>query len=200
MIHLVTKIPNKVYVAVSGGPDSMAALDFVFHNNKRDVTVLNFDHGTKFGKTAQSFVETYCLNRDIPFYGGQIRRERVKKESPEEYWRNERYNFFSNFTDVPIVLAHTLDDAIETWIFTSIHGNPKLIPIKTRNVIRPFLMTKKKALIKWCKNRGIYFLEDGANKELKYPRVRIRLNIIPEVKKINPGIGKVIRKKYLEIK
>jgi tRNA(Ile)-lysidine synthase len=199
MIHLATKIPHKVYVGLSGGSDSMAALDFVFNRGKREVIALNFNHGTKFGKESEIFLKLYCEKRNIPLITGKITRKRMAKESPEEYWRNERYHFFSKFSDAPIVLAHTLDDAIETWIFTSIHGNPKLIPIKSGNVIRPFITTSKKKLVNWCKKHNVPHMEDQSNFNLKYPRVRIRLNIVPSVLKINPGIGKVIRKKYLEL-
>ncbi len=45
MIRLITPIPQRVCVAVSGGSDSMAALDFVVRGG-REVRVLHFDHGT----------------------------------------------------------------------------------------------------------------------------------------------------------
>lgn len=198
MIHLATKIPKKVYIGVSGGPDSMAALDFIFHKGRRNVVVLNFHHGTEFGRISQSFVKEYCESKNIPFYTDEIKRCRLSKESPEEYWRNERYEFFSKFLDAPIVLAHNLDDAIETWIFSAVNGDPKLIPIKSGNVIRPFLLASKNKLTKWCDKHHIPYLIDPANNSLKYPRVRIRKNIIPEILEVNPGIDKVIRKKYLE--
>lgn len=164
MIHLTIKIPHKVYVAVSGGPDSMAALGFASYFGKRDVTVLNFDHGTSFGWSSQGFVKYYCKKNNIKLHTGKIEREREKDESPEEYWRNERYNFFSNFSDAPIVLGHTLDDAVETWIFSAIHGNPKIIPIKSGNVIRPLLLTRKYDLTNWCDSHNITYLIDPANK------------------------------------
>ena len=40
MIRLSFKLPNEFAVAVSGGPDSMAALDFLRRNKK--VRVLHF--------------------------------------------------------------------------------------------------------------------------------------------------------------
>jgi len=200
MIHLTIKIPEKVYIGVSGGSDSMAALDFCFHKGRRKVVVLNFNHGTEFGKISQKFVKEYCESHNIEFHSGIIQRDKVKGESPESYWRNERYRFFSYFNNAPIVLAHTLDDCVETYIFTTINGESKLIPIKRGNIIRPFLLATKKELIKWDVNHDVPFLNDPANDDLKYPRVRIRHMIIPQVKQINPGIDKVIRKKYLEMK
>lgn len=196
MIHLIGKIPNKIYVACSGGPDSMAALDFLIRG-KRDVTVLSFNHGTEFGDQAEEFLIKHCAIKDIKAHFGKITRSKYKNESPEEFWRNERYKFFFQFDDVPIVLAHHLNDAIETWLFSSMHGNPKLIPVQSGNLIRPFLITPKQELVDWCFRYDIPYLKDPSNKNLRYPRARIRHMIMPNVKMINPGIAKVIKKKYL---
>ena len=199
MFHLAMKIPHKIYVAVSGGSDSMAVLDFLTRDGKRNVTVLNFNHGTEFGKESQMFVKEYCETLNIKFCSGEIQREKEKGESPEEYWRKERYQFFSQFNDTPIILAHHLNDAVETWVFSAIHGNPKLIPIKSGNIIRPFLLAREFDLQNWCEDHSIPFLDDPANLETRYPRVRIRIFILPEIEVINPGIYKVVKKKYLEI-
>jgi len=42
------KLPREICIGVSGGPDSMAALDFLSKSHK--ITVLHFNHGTNFGE------------------------------------------------------------------------------------------------------------------------------------------------------
>lgn len=194
MINVLGSIPKKVAVAVSGGADSMAALDFLSRSN-RDLLVLHFNHGTPFSSEAEAFVKSYCKNRDIRLEAGAISRERSSDESREEYWRNERYAFFSNFLDRKIITCHHLDDAVETWLFTSIHGNPMLIPYSRDNFIRPFLTTRKAALTGWCARKGVPFLEDPSNTDVAYMRNLIRHELMKTVLTINPGIHKVVKKK-----
>lgn len=194
MINVLGSIPNKVAVAVSGGSDSMAVLDFLSRSN-RELLVLYFNHGTEFSNDAEVFVKNYCENREIKLEVGRTTRNRYKSESQEEYWRNERYGFFSNFLDRKIITCHHLNDAIETWLFTSIHGNPRLIPYSRENFIRPFLSTEKSVLSLWCERKGVPYLEDPSNSDLSYMRNLIRHELMKSVLKVNPGIKKVIRKK-----
>ena len=174
----------------------MVALDF-FKNGKRKVTAVYFDHGTSHGEEARSFVESYCLERSIPFLCKKISRLKQKKESPEEYWRKERIKYLNSLPG-KVVTAHHLNDSVEWWIFSSLHGNPRLIPVQNKNIIRPFLITEKKELNNWAKRKKIPFINDPSNDNVRYARNRIRSLIIPEVLNLNPGITKVLKKKYLE--
>ena len=58
MIRILGRLPEKIYVACSGGPDSMAVLDFLV-KGKRDVTVAHFNHDTPFGRFAEKFVKQF---------------------------------------------------------------------------------------------------------------------------------------------
>ena len=61
MIKILGNLPAKVYVACSGGPDSMAVLDFLVRG-KREVTVAHFNHDTPFGRFAEKFLRTIVRN------------------------------------------------------------------------------------------------------------------------------------------
>ena len=52
MIRILGNIPNQVTVACSGGPDSMAIIDFL-RKGRKGVTVAHFDHGTDHGISAR---------------------------------------------------------------------------------------------------------------------------------------------------
>lgn len=195
MIRTLGNIPQEVTVACSGGPDSMAVLDFL--SNSRPVGALFFNHGTETSHKSEGIVKDFCKKKRIPLSLGAILRPRDKKESLEEYWRNERFRFYAE-TNGTVITAHNLDDVVETWIFSSIHGNPSLIPFRNQNVIRPFLITQKKTLLSWCVRKGIPFYVDPSNYDVaSFPRARIRNNILPEILKINPGVYKVVRKMLL---
>ena len=194
MIKVLGSIPQKVAVAVSGGADSMAVLDFL-SRSRRDVSALYFNHGTDFSEEAQHLVESFCKERGIKLSLGRVARERQKKESKEEYWRNERYSFFSSFSDSKIITCHHLDDAVETWIFTSLHGNPMLIPYSRDNFLRPFLTTRKSSLIDWCERKDVPYLNDPSNSDTSYMRNFIRHKLIKNALVVNPGLYKVVKKK-----
>lgn len=174
----------------------MAALNF-FINGKKDVTVLYFNHGTAHSEAVHNPLSDYCKMLSIKFKAGFITRPKDKQESLEEYWRNQRYEFFNQFTDVPIITCHHLDDAVETWLFTSIHGDGRLIPVQKEQYLRPFLLTRKNDLLQWCINNSVPFWEDKSNAECEHARNFIRNIMMPGILKINPGIHKVIKKKYL---
>ena len=197
MIKFLGKIPKKIVLACSGGSDSMAILNFLTKGG-RDIEVAHINHRTKHGFEASQFVEKFCWNNGIKFHCSLVATERPAKTSLEEFWRNERYKFLENFSD-PIITAHHLDDAIETWLFTAMHGEARLIPYSRDNIIRPFLITTKNDLDDWCKRHSIPFIKDPSNLDVKHPRNRIRNIIMKDVLEINKGIHKVIRKKYLNI-
>ncbi len=192
MIKFYGKIPQKVNLACSGGIDSMAILDFL-RRGKRDVTVCYFNHGTPHSKWVWESLKAYCDEQKIKTIYGEANREKKKEESLEEYWRNIRYDFFKTI-EGDIITCHHLDDVLETYLFTTLHGKSKLINYRNQNVIRPFLPTKKEVLLNWCLEKKVPYWDDASNKDTNFPRNRIRHNIIPEVLKINPGIYKVIKK------
>ena len=193
MIRLAGRVPNKITVACSGGPDSMVAIDF-FVKGKKDVRVAHFDHKTSHSSDARSFVEKYCKDKGLELVIGELLSEKQKGQSPEEFWREHRLKWLHSL-DGKVVTGHHLDDAVEWWVFTSINGNGRLIPYANNNIIRPFLLTKKSIIDRWVARNSVRHVSDPSNLDVKYARNRIRSNLIPEILKINPGIHKVVRKK-----
>ena len=196
MLRTLGKIPTDVTVACSGGPDSMAILDFLMKGRK-NVQVAYFNHGTPFGRHSAEWVHDYCSTHKIKFLMCTIDRKKRGDESPEEFWRNERYRFL-NEIDSHVITGHHLDDVVEWWLFTSFHGNPRLIPSQNKNVIRPFLITAKSDIWDWIERKNVPYLTDPSNFDKKYARNRIRHEVVKEVLKINPGIRKTIKKKLIQ--
>ena len=195
MINILGKVPKDVTVAVSGGVDSMALLDFL--SRKHNVTAAFFHHGTETSNQAYDFLTNYLSSRGIELVVGNIDVEKPVDQSPEEHWRNCRYDFLKSIDSV-VVTGHNLDDCVETWVWSSLHGKSKLIPHYHGNVMRPLLTTKKSELYAWCTNKNVPWLEDQSNRDTKYTRNYIRHEMMENVLRVNPGIYKMIRKKLQE--
>lgn len=194
MIKIVTKIPKNSFIAVSGGVDSMALFSFLANGGWPVIPVF-FHHGTETSEKAFQFLNDYCNKRGYKLIVGRISSISPKKGlSLEEHWRNERYNFFHDI-DGCVLTAHHLDDCVETWVWSSLHGNPKVIPLWKGNVARPLLLTEKSKLIDYCKRKNVPWIEDESNNDTKFTRNFIRHQLLPHAYKVNPGLRKVIKKK-----
>lgn len=196
MIKLQSKLPRKLYLACSGGVDSMAALDFLRRNHI--VEVLHFDHGTAHGEQAKEFVVNYCIKNNIAFKVDCVKQTIPPGPSKEEWWRERRYEFFDHYQDHPVITCHHLDDCVETWVWSSMHGTGKWIPYRRGNVIRPFRLTRKRDFEMWCRIHNVPWIEDSSNEDIHYTRNYIRHEMMPHVLRVNPGIHKTIAKKVRE--
>lgn len=192
MIKLLGKLPRQLYVACSGGVDSMAALDFLSRNH--EVTVAFFDHGTTASLEALRFLRRYCDHKGLDLVDGAVMRARRKDESLEEYWRDERYRYFDHLGGT-VVTAHHLDDAVETWIWSSLHGQPKLPQYSRGKVLRPFMLNTKQDLMDWATFKSVPFYTDESNYDTRFTRNYIRHEMMDHVLRVNPGIQKTIKKK-----
>ena len=195
MIKLQGRIPRSIYLACSGGVDSMACLNFL--NRNHDVTVLHYNHATSHADKAQRFVENYCQKNDINYLLGKVKGTIPPGRSKEDFWREKRYKFFDNFTDKPLITCHHLDDCVETWIFSSLHGTGKWIPYRRNHIIRPFRLTRKRDFELWLNLNNIDYILDDSNNELCYNRNYIRHQMMPHVLHVNPGIYKTLHKKVV---
>ena len=199
--------------------------DEVRDKKGRRVLVLHFDHGTDHGAEARSFVESFCLRKGIPCLVGEVSREIEKGESKEAFWREQRYSFFDNwhnkavwhahkvrvvvpfnfsdFIGKKIITCHHLDDQVENWIFSSLHGSPRRIPYKRGDYIRPFLLSTKSDLLNFrnrlppSRRMDCNWIHAPSNKNVSYMRNFIRHELMPNALTVNPGLSKVVKKKII---
>lgn len=201
MFHLTCKIPKKINLAFSGGIDSLSAAIFL-KNGRRDVTLLHFNHGNSYSNDMEMQCREVARKLDMPIQVGTLINEMPKGMSKEDYWRRERYSFLRSF-DEQFITCHHLTDAVETWVWSSLHGDGKLIPIKDELVLRPFLMTTKEQLANFYYNNDKLTINDivldPSNNDTSYMRNYMRKYIMPHITNVNPGINTVIRKKYLNL-
>lgn len=192
MIQILGKLPSHRTIAVSGGSDSMAIMDFC--RKYHTVSCIFVDHNTHTSKLAKEFLLDFTNENSLKLDIHTIEGEKPSNESWEEYWRNERLKIFWSY-EQDIITGHNLDDNVETWLWSSCHGNPRIIPYRNRNIIRPFMLNKKSTLKKWCEDKLVPWVEDETNKDQSYTRNFIRHTMVENALRVNPGIYKVISKK-----
>jgi tRNA(Ile)-lysidine synthase len=194
MIHLNCKLHFDFGVAVSGGVDSMAALDFLRKNRGLQV-VLHYNHATPGSAAAERLVTEYCKKHNLQCIVGNNTGQCPKGRSLEDWWREIRYAFFEEATDLPVITCHHLNDAVETWLWTSLHGNPRVIPPLRGKYVRPFLTTTKSDFVQWASKRNVPYTNDESNNNIGFIRNYIRHELMPHALHVNPGIAKVVKKK-----
>ena len=184
-MNLLGKIPSSCYLACSDALDSMVMLNFLLAG-RRDVTVLYFNHNTEHGKEAEHFLHEFCRERNLTLHIGTY----YGAEKTEEAWRNARYKFFSFFKNKPILQCHHINDNIETYIMSDIKGTAKFIPYQRDNIIRPLLLVTKDEIKQYAEKNKVVWIEDPSNSTSNYDRNKIRNEVIPVLKQINPGLEK----------
>jgi tRNA(Ile)-lysidine synthase len=197
MIKLACKIPREIEVALSGGPDSVAALAFLKNGAHRKVSAAFLHHGTETSDKSLEVATDVCKQLDVPLRWTTLTPVERDSKGLEATWRDQRYEFLDQ-SRIPVITAHHLDDAVEWWIFSSLHGEGKLIPRERGMYLRPFLLTRKEKLVKYCEDLGLPYYVDKTNLLEDRPRVLIRNRMMYDCLKINPGLHKTVKKKYLK--
>ncbi|MFC0014553.1 MULTISPECIES: tRNA lysidine(34) synthetase TilS [Allobacillus] len=203
--HQLFQQNDTLYLAVSGGPDSMAMLDFFYRIKDAwslDLYVLTVDHQLRGEDSRQDveLVEKEAAKRDIPFIEGKVNvkaYQRVHQIGTQEAARTLRYDFFQQQMQgkekAKLVTAHHADDQAETMFMQLAKGvRPKGIPVHGQfgdiQLIRPFLCVSKQALISYATEKEIPYHQDPSNEEDTYTRNRFRKYVLPFFKGENPKL------------
>lgn len=195
---------RRVVVALSGGADSMALVN-VLYDLKEEYNITleacHVNHGIR-GESAErdeNFVKSECEKLGIRLHLHQADVPSLAKQRGiglEECGRQVRYDFFSSLGDCIIATAHTLSDRCETLLLNETRGASLKglcsIPAVRGNVIRPLIDCTREEIEAYCDEKNIGFITDETNSDPTYSRNRIRLNVIPELKKINPSFEKAV--------
>lgn len=201
--HLLEK-DGKYLVALSGGADSVTLL-WVLHELGYQIEAChcNFQlRGTESDRDEQFCVQL-CEQLGIPLhrihFDTRLYAE-VHKESIELAARNLRYRYFAQLKeDVEadgICVAHHQDDTVETVLINLIRGagiqGLTGISAKNGDILRPLLCVDRKEILAYLEEKGQDYVTDSTNLVDDVVRNKIRLNIIPMLKEINPAASKNI--------
>lgn len=204
--QLFTK-KDKVLLAVSGGIDSLV-MCHLFHRAGFRFSIAHCNYGLR-GKESDEdagFVKKLAEKYAVSFYFADFSKvinKYAKKNglSVQMAARNLRYNFFESILKDNgyyfIATAHHSDDVAETILMnmirgTGISGLHGILP-KNGHVIRPLLFANRKKIEQYAKKNKLKYREDSSNSSDKYIRNKIRLQVIPILKQINPRLEDTFR-------
>jgi tRNA(Ile)-lysidine synthase len=204
------RVCPQVFVACSGGLDSMVLTD-VLHKNGVNVHVLHCNFGLRGADSNEDeiFVKQFCESLKIPC---DIKRfdtlnlKKNKEQSIQQLARDLRYDWFesvvSAFPRALLCTAHHHDDDIEQVLLRLLSSGRILGGIaQSRDYIRrPLLNTKKLDLLRYAQENKITWREDSSNAEANYTRNKIRLEFIPLLKEIDPRYEGALSRLAKEVK
>ena len=196
----------RVLVALSGGPDSVALLHILRTLERRGelavAAAAHFNHQLR-GAEADAD-ETFCrdlaADAGVPFIAGRAdvaARARESRRSIEDAARQARYEFLNDAADSAgaeaIAVGHSLDDQAETFLLRLIRGaGPAgLAGIRPRagRVVRPLLDISRAELRGYAAEHGLDFRDDASNADVRIPRNRVRLELLPHLSLFSPAIA-----------
>lgn len=197
MIKMLFQLPDQLDLAFSGGIDSLVVAHFLARS-KKNLRLWHFNHGCEYSAQIEQECRERAADLHLPITVGYLNAEKPPRQSQEDFWRKHRYDFLRS-SDRYMMTAHHLNDAVETWVWSSLHGEGKIIPYQNGNIIRPFLLTSKEDFQDYGQRHGLKEVNDPFNQDLHVMRNYMRANVMQHIEHINPGIDKVIRKKYLSL-
>lgn len=196
---------TKILLTVSGGIDSMALLH-LFHLSEYSIEVAhcNFNLRGEESHGDQKFVKEICDSLNISFHSKLFETEKYAQDrgvSIQMAARDLRYTWFEELRietklDV-IATAHHQDDQVETILLnmsrgTGLKGMHGILSVQN-HLIRPLLFTNREQLESWVISNNLNYREDSSNVSEKYYRNKIRHQVLPVLKEINPSLSRTFQ-------
>lgn len=181
--------PGPIGVAVSGGGDSMALL------------ALLADWAAREGRSVKAITIDHALRPDSAAEAEAVARAAAALGVPHVVQRWQGWLGTGNLQDAArrartalmadwaareglaaVALGHTLDDQAETVVMrlargSGVDGLAAMAPVVRRGGalwVRPLLRARRAALREHLRGRGIAWIEDPSNEDMRFDRVRVR--------------------------
>ena len=188
---------DKVLLAVSGGPDSVAMMELTAQLGiEFGVSHVNFGLRGEESDGDEAFVRQLAKKYDVPIFvtrADTMRYVSMKGISVEMAAREIRYAEFERVMDKNgynvVAVAHHQDDAIETFFLNLLRGSGirGLTGMRVRNgrVVRPMLCFSHTEIENFLKENHFTFRTDSSNLENEYSRNKIRNLVLPAIDSVS---------------
>ncbi len=211
--HITINFPElkgkNLLLAISGGLDSVVLAHLLV---KLDCNITlahcNFQLRGADSDQDEVFVNALAKSLKTAIYTKKFNTKTFAKQdklSIQLAARQLRYDWFYDLIKEHkfdyILTAHHADDSLETFIINLSRGTGldglTGIPEKNKTLIRPLLAFTRNEIKQYAKTHKLTWREDASNAETNYLRNKIRHEVIPVLKGVNPnfldGFSKTIR-------
>ncbi len=197
-----------VIIAVSGGADSMLALNAVYRLREKyhlKLAAVHINHNLRPSASAEAeMVAEACRELSVPC---MVYSEDVGKYAKEHHLSLEaaghevRYKIFAAETAKisadKLVLGHHLNDQAETVLMHLLKGcgisGLAALPAKQGKIIRPLLALTKEEILQICAREKIAYCTDESNFAPVCLRNKLRLELLPELRaEYNPKLDQAL--------
>ena len=195
---------RRILIAFSGGVDSVVLTDTLLKLKNyfgfEEIALAHFNHGIReTAKRDEKFSRAFAKKRGLRIFIGRENVPEYAKENRlnlEEAGRILRYRFLREIKNREgfelIATAHHLNDLLETSLLffvrgTGLEGLVGFLP-REGDTVRPLYYVKKSEILEYARFRGLSWVEDETNYDIKIARNFLRHRVIPLLKRINPSL------------
>ena len=196
---------GRVLVAVSGGADSVCLLTLLHEMRERvllpgiELRIAHVNYGLRGDESEEdeAFVRELGAKLGVPVDCERVRLMPKSGGTLQSRARDARYAFFGRLLRehgmTAVATGHTADDQAETVLLWLMRGAGTSgltgIPVKRAGgIIRPLLGVTRQQVLDYLAFRGMSYRSDSSNGTLRYRRNRIRQEILPALRSLNPRI------------
>ncbi len=161
----------------------------------------NFGLRGEESEADEDFVRHLAQAMDVPLHVKKFETANYAQSngvSIQMAARELRYKWFEELLDefgyAYVANAHHLDDQAETFFINLLRGTGLSglhgILSKQSRVIRPLLFTTREEILEFAHVEGLRWREDSSNSSKKYLRNRLRQELMPVLKNIDPSFSR----------
>ncbi len=189
-LHHIFEPGERVVVAVSGGPDSLALLSIlreILPAVPLHLTVAHFDHGWRAdSEDDRDFVASMAAKWGYAFHTARAADDTPHTESAA---RTARYAFLrqtaANTNSTAIAMGHTQNDQVETLLLHLLRGSGSrgLGAMRRRDadLARPLLDVSRKDIEAYLSRLHLIPRRDPSNEDPRFTRNRLRQQVLPAI-------------------
>ena len=189
-----------ILLTVSGGLDSVVMAElFRTAGFRYGIAHVNFQLRGAESDEDEAFVKALAERHRVPFHTTRLPAKQQAQEkgiSTQMAARHLRYAWFEQLAEeygyAGIATAHHQDDVLETILINLVRGTGltglRGIPIRQGRIIRPLWFADRETVGDYAREKELVWREDSSNASDKYRRNRLRHQVIPILKEMNPNL------------
>ncbi|RMG29813.1 MAG: tRNA lysidine(34) synthetase TilS [Gammaproteobacteria bacterium] len=204
----LTPAPDRCWVAFSGGGDSTALLYLMVElagDFDWSLGMVHVHHGLLPEAEAWATRARDLASRlHLPVQVFSVQARPRPGESPEAAAREARYAAWRDWLaeGEVIVTAHHADDQAETLLLQLLRGAgphglaamPAVAPLGRGRLVRPLLEVPRGEVRSWARSKGLGWVEDPSNRELRHDRNYLRHQVMPVLEARWPSLARTLHR------